>query len=240
MHILIVSGHKLIGQSLVAMIKHLPWETPVEVRLCDPRSVIEQARTHQPGLILVEASVDFGNGIMTVRTIAQALPDMLMVVLGSEEDEVTVFEAILAGAYGYVARDTSADVLLTTLRSVYQGELGLSRSAAQRVIRQMRRAIETRSIKMPVSAVSNLTQREQEIFELVRRGLRSRDIAQRLCIAEATVYKHTQNILDKLHVHSRTQAIFVADIEPLAPSNGTLDSAHRSEVVPAAEHPREP
>jgi DNA-binding CsgD family transcriptional regulator len=57
-----------------------------------------------------------------------------------------------------------------------------------------------------------LTQREREIFELVRRGMRSREIGERLFIAEATVYKHIQNILDKLHVHSRTQAILAAEL----------------------------
>ncbi|MGZ6389015.1 MAG: response regulator transcription factor [Ktedonobacterales bacterium] len=101
-------------------------------------------------------------------------------------------------------------MLANTLKGVAQGELGLTRQDARQVVHHLRQAARARTSPLLPEVEDSLTPREQEVFELVRRGLRSREIAQQLTIADATVYKHIQNILEKLRVHSRTQAIFMS------------------------------
>jgi DNA-binding NarL/FixJ family response regulator len=127
--------------------------------------------------------------------------------------------AVSAGGDGYLAWDAGEDALVATLRAVLDGELGISGRAARSVVRELRRAAKLHTTRAEVSAA--LTTREQEVFDLVRQGTRSHDIAELLCIADATVYKHIQNILDKLHVRSRAQAIMLAELDiPDPPPNG--------------------
>jgi DNA-binding NarL/FixJ family response regulator len=236
MHVLITSNHALIGQSLVAMLRNLPQDEALEAQLCDSASVIERARTSSPDVVLIEAIAEFGNGVATVRSLAEATPGARLVVLGAGEDEASIYEAVSAGAHGYVPSETSPDAVAATLRGVQRGELGLSRVAALRLVQQLRRQVQTQRPKVSAEVLSKLTQREQEILALMRQGLRSREMAQRLFIADATVYKHIQNILDKLHVHTRTQAILMAEIEESG-ANGKAPTAPRKAPYPAGVRP---
>jgi two-component system NarL family response regulator len=213
MRVLIVSNHSLIGQSLVAMLRNLPPEESLEASLCDSGAAVEQTRSGATEVVLVEAVADFASGIATVRALAEAVPAARMVVLGAGEDEASVYEAIYAGAHGYLPSETSPAALSATLRGVVQGELGLTRSAALRLVQQLCRALRTQRPRVSQEVLGKLTAREQEILALMRQGIRSREMAERLYIADATVYKHIQNILDKLHVHTRTQAILMAEME---------------------------
>ncbi len=236
MRVLITSNHALIGQSLVAMLRNLPPDEALEAQLCDSASAIERARASSPDVVLIEAIAEFGNGVATVRSLAEAIPGVRVVVLGAGEDEASIYEAVSAGAHGYVPSETSPDAVAATLRGVQRGELGLSRVAALRLVQQLRRQVQTQRPKVSAEVLSKLTQREQEILTLMRQGLRSREMAQRLYIADATVYKHIQNILDKLHVHTRTQAILMAEIEENG-ANGKVPPAPRKSPYPAGVRP---
>lgn len=210
MKILVVSSHTLIGHSLVKMLSGLQGDEPLECKVVRAEDTVEYATTWSPDLIVVEATTDFAHGVTATRQVRLLLPNARIVVLGSDDDEATVYEAISAGADGYLTRDTSTEVLLHTLAGVLRGEIGLPRVTALRVIRQLRRMVETRDSYRQPDIEAKLTPREQDVFELVRRGLRSREIATALCIAEGTVYKHIHNILEKLNVHSRNQAVALA------------------------------
>jgi two-component system NarL family response regulator len=238
MRVLIISDHALIGQSLVAMLRNLPPNEALEAQLSDSASAIERARTSIPDVVLIEAIAEFGNGVAAVRGLAEAAPGVRLVVLGAGEDEASIYEAVSAGAHGYVPSETSPDAVAATLRGVQRGELGLSRVAALRLVQQLSRQVQTQRPKVSAEALSKLTQREQEILALMRQGLRSREMAQRLYIADATVYKHIQNILDKLHVHTRTQAILMAEIEENgAIGNGKVPPAPRKAPYPTGARP---
>jgi two-component system NarL family response regulator len=208
--VLVVSSHTLIGQSLIALLQSLPSGERIEASNCYASAVIGAVRAFEPDVVLLEANSDFPGALATARTLVGEIPSVHVVMLGSEADDASTFEAIYAGADGYVTGDVSPDTLTNTLMGVMRGELGLSRGAALRVVRQLRQGAHSRLSSTPLDAEIKLTRREQEIFDLVRCGLRSRDIAEQLSIAEATVYKHIQKILDKLQVHSRTQAILVS------------------------------
>jgi DNA-binding NarL/FixJ family response regulator len=213
MKVLVISDHKLLGDSLVAMLEHLdvPQDETLEVSLCDSVSAVARLRASMAEVVLIEAITNFRDGLATLRTITSAFPVIDAVMLGVADDEASVYEGIMAGADGYLTHDASSSALVATLLGLKRGELGVSRTAARRVIRRLRHALETR-VPHPSSEVSGkLTPREREVFELVCQGMRSREIAQELGIAEATIYKHVQNILEKLHVKSRTQAIIAIE-----------------------------
>jgi DNA-binding NarL/FixJ family response regulator len=208
--VLVVSSHPLIGRSLIALLQSLPSGEPIEAIQCNVTAVIGSVRAFEPDVVLLEANSDFPSALATARTLAGEIPSVHVVMLGSETDDASTFEAIYAGADGYLTGDVSPDTLTNTLMGVMRGELGLSRGAALRVVRQLRQGAQSRLGSTPLDADTKLTRREQEIFDLVRCGLRSRAIAEQLSIAETTVYKHIQKILDKLQVHSRAQAILVS------------------------------
>jgi DNA-binding NarL/FixJ family response regulator len=210
MRVLVVSNHTLIGTSLVASLQALRLDDAVEAQLCQSPRIGEVVHAWKPQVILMEAAVDFVGAISTLSGLLGEVPDARVVLIGREADDATIYEAIFRGADGYLTGDVSLETLARTLKGVALGELGLTRRAARQVIAQLRQAAHARPAASVVTTRDNLTPREQEVFDLVRRGLRSREIAQHLTIADATVYKHIQNILDKLHVHSRTQAIFLS------------------------------
>jgi DNA-binding NarL/FixJ family response regulator len=210
MKVLVVSDHALIGQSLVTTLHSLPASEPVAAYHCDATTVIGCVQALGPDVVLLEASMDYARALLTARMLIGEVPDARIVVLGREADEAAIYEAVTAGADGYLPADASLGMLASTLRGVVRGELGLSRAAALRVVQQLRRAARPRADSLPLDVEGKLTRREHEVLDLVRRGLRSREIGEQLSIAEATVYKHIQNILDKLQVHSRTQAIVVS------------------------------
>lgn len=207
MRVLVVSNHLLVGQSLVSTLRKGESGAPMEAELCEAAKAVVVATSNAPDVIVVEAVVDFASGLALVRLLTDALPRAHVVMLGADDDDVSIFEAVSAGADGFLARDASLESLPRTLIGVTHGELGLPRAAALRVVRQLRRAARQQRTALAFDTRGILTQREQEVFDLVRQGLRSREISERLTIAEATVYKHIQNVLEKLNVHSRAQAI---------------------------------
>ncbi len=232
MRVLVISNHALIGQSLVAMLRNLPPAEGLDAELCDCSGAVERSRAISPAVVMVEAIADFGAGLSTVRNLMELGTNMRVVMLGAGDDEAAIYEAVSAGASGYVPSETSSDAVASTLRGVCRGELGLSRTAALRLVQQLRCQVQTQRPRVAPEVLSKLTQREQEILTLMRQGMRSREMAERLYIADATVYKHIQNILDKLHVHTRTQAILIAEMEEhglMAPKPGP-----RKAPIPAA------
>ncbi len=193
------------------MLQSLPSDESVEATLCDASEVATLSGDWHADLVLVEAVSDLGTGMDIVRMLAAVIPEVPVVILGNDGDELSVYGAISAGAVGYLTRDASPKSLLATLQAVRKGELGISPVAAARVVQHLVRTLRTQESPLNTEVPSRLTRREREIFDLLRQGLRSREIGARLCIAEVTVYKHVQNILQKLQVHSRIQAVLVAD-----------------------------
>jgi RNA polymerase sigma factor (sigma-70 family) len=209
MKVLVISNHKLLGHSLVAMLEHpdVPQDEALEVSLCDSVSAVARLRESRAEVVLVEAISHFGDGIATLRTMKNAFPVIAAMMLGVADDEASVYESILAGADGYLTHHAPSSTLVATLLGLKRGEIGLSRTATLRVIRRLRHALETRVPRLSREVSRKLTPREREVFELVCQGMRSREIAQELGLAEATIYKRVQSILQKLQVKSRTQAI---------------------------------
>jgi DNA-binding NarL/FixJ family response regulator len=213
MKVMVISNHTLLGHSLVAMLQHPdpPHHVALEVSLCDATAATSRIRQSIVEVVLVEAIISFRDGIDTLRTIKNAYPVIDAVMLGVADDEDSVYESIMAGADGYLTHDASPSTLIATLLGLKKGELGVSRTVALRCVRRLCHALETLVPQPPSEISGKLTPREREVFELMCQGMPSREIAQELGLAEATIYKYVQNILGKLHVKSRTQAILAVE-----------------------------
>lgn len=220
MKVLVVSQQQWIGESLSRLMTNLTLVDGVEAALHDVDSAVKVILSVAVDVVIVDLTADALAGIAMVRRLREASSTTRIIAFGSESDEDATYQVVLAGADGRLLSDASPEQVACILHGVVRGELALPRAAALSVVRRLREAhiIDSNPSFDSASAAARakLTQREREVFDLVLRGKRSRDISQQLFIAESTVYKHIQNILDKLHMQSRTQAIFaVHEDDPL-------------------------
>jgi two-component system, NarL family, response regulator LiaR len=150
------------------------------------------------------------DGIQATRQITALQPGARILVLTSFAADEQVFPAIKAGALGYLLKDTGPQELLQAIRQVYRGEPSLHPSVARKLLTELAAPPQKPLTPDP------LTARELEILRLVAQGQSNKEIADRLVISEETVHTHVSNILNKLHLASRTQAALYALKEGLA------------------------
>jgi NarL family two-component system response regulator LiaR len=150
------------------------------------------------------------DGIQATRQITTDLPGTRILVLTSFVADEQVFPAIQAGALGYLLKDSSPQELVRAIQLVFRGESSLDPSVARKVLAEL----STPSQK-PLTP-DPLTARELDILRLVAQGQSNKEIAEKLVIADETVHTHVSNILNKLHLASRTQAALYALKEGIA------------------------
>ncbi len=165
-----------------------------------------------PDIVLMDLKMPGIGGIEATRAISHRSPHIGEIVLTMFEDDESVLAALKAGARGYVLKDADRGMLLRAIRAVAQGEMLLGAPVALRVIEQFSQLppppVEARSeLPLSPSLFDDLTAREQEVLGLIAKGLRNREIAERLVISEKTVGNHISNIFAKLQVNDRSQAI---------------------------------
>lgn len=220
MKVLVVSSYALLGGSLAYMLQSLLADETAGatdvVTCCITYEAVDCVRAMQPDMIVIEAVTSIPAAIAAARAIAQIEMHTPILMLGADDDAFLTFWTILAGADGYLPKDVSPATLVATVRGMARGELGLSRTTSLAVVRRLRHTLALQPKRKPKPTAngefeSQLTKREREIFALVRRGRRSREIAVELCIAEATVYKHIQNVMSKLRVHTRAHAVLLEE-----------------------------
>ena len=136
-------------------------------------------------------------------------------MLTISDEEADLYEAIKAGATGYLLKEISIDEVASAVRAVYDGQSLISPAMASKLLTEfalMAKRSNERSQQVPTP---RLTERELEVLKLVARGLNNRDIAKELFISENTVKNHIRNILEKLQLHSRMEAVVYAVREKL-------------------------
>lgn len=167
-----------------------------------------------PDVVLLDITMPGLSGIDAARIVKATSPRTSLIMLTVHGEEEFLFEAIKAGAMGYLLKDCTAEELLRAIRVVYEGEGLLAPTMAAKVMHEFARTRETHEL----AAVTHpLTQREVEILQHVASGLANKEIALRLKISERTVKNHLSNIMEKLHVNSRTQAAVYALRSGLVP-----------------------
>ena len=167
-----------------------------------------------PDVVLLDVAMPTLSGIDAARMIKASSPRAGIIMLTVHADEEFLFEAIKAGAMGYLLKDCTPDELIRAIRVVHSGEGLLAPTMAAKVMREFARTRETKDL---AAVHLPLTQREVEILQHVTTGLANKEIANRLSISERTVKNHLSNIMEKLHVNSRTQAAVYALRRGLVP-----------------------
>jgi DNA-binding NarL/FixJ family response regulator len=173
----------------------------------DGRGVVKLIRELRPELVLMDIRMPDLDGISATREVLAAEPEVKVVMLTTFEEDDYIFEALSAGASGFLLKRTKPEELIAAIHTVAEGDSLLSPSVTRRVID--RRATQP----VPVRAdrrIEDLTPREREVLELVARGLSNREIAENFVIEESTVKTHVKRILMKLGLRDRVQAVIFA------------------------------
>jgi DNA-binding NarL/FixJ family response regulator len=176
---------------------------------------VAQAELLTPDLVLLDVLMPGLSGLDVVEKITAVSPGSSVVLLTGSESEADLLTALKAGARGYIVKDTPFPTLVESIRAVADGGATLSPQMAGKlfdVCRQLLRHQELLQARRPT-----LTGRELEVLQLVARGMTSREIGLDLFISENTVKNHIRNILDKLGLHSRNEAVLYAVREDLIP-----------------------
>jgi len=174
------------------------------------QDAVDQALKLRPDVILMDMQMPILNGIGATRRLKQSLPECRVIVLTTFDDKETIFDALRAGAVGYLLKDVGSAQLADSIRRTARGDSILDPSVAAKVVQEFSRVSSlvggTRSEVLP----DPLSEREIELLRLIASGLSNKEIGRTLFITEGTVKNHITHILGKLGVHDRTQAALKA------------------------------
>jgi DNA-binding NarL/FixJ family response regulator len=178
----------------------------VVAEAADAREAVDAALEHRPDLCLLDVYMP-GLGIAAAAELAEALPDMPVVMLSVSDTDEDLFEALRAGACGYLLKDTDPQRLPHALRAVLDGEAPLPRVLTARLIAEFRRHGKQRRLLDADGGLVMLSERESEVLELLRTELTTKQVAHRMGISPITVRRFVSDILKKLRVPDRGAAL---------------------------------
>jgi DNA-binding NarL/FixJ family response regulator len=181
---------------------------------------VDKAARFDPTVVLMDIRMPELDGLEATRRILAAHDSARVLILTTFDLDEYVYEALRAGASGFVLKDDPPEQLLAAIRTVAAGDALLSPSVTKRVIKQFT----TIPRPKPPEAFDELTTREQEVFRLIANGLSNPEIAQELHISEATVKTHITHILQKLNLRDRVQAVVLAYQTGLFEPAGSADA----------------
>jgi two-component system NarL family response regulator len=193
--VLVVDDHPMIRAGLTATIDPEPDMTLV-ASASNGREGLEHFRQHQPDVTLMDLRMPDMDGVEAIRTIRAEFPSAKIIVLSTYQGDEDIYRALEAGAVTYLLKDTLAEKMIGVIREVAGGGRPIPPEVAQRLSERMFQAA--------------LTAREIEVLRLVAKGMRNKEIAAELKISDETAQGHVKNILAKLSVHDRTEAVAVA------------------------------
>lgn len=162
-----------------------------------------------PDVILMDIGMPEMDGVTATSKIKKISPHTNIIILTVYEDERHIFEAIKAGAMGYLLKDSSIEEVVNAIRKVYKGEALIQPNIASKVLKEFA-LLDKRKLKGGDKFYGGLTAREKEILRLIALGGTNKEIAQKLAITEKTVKNHISNIFATLQVNNRTQAAIYA------------------------------
>jgi DNA-binding NarL/FixJ family response regulator len=187
-------------------------EFHVCAEVADAAGAVEGARRERPDVCLLDINMP-GNGIAAAAGITGALPDTAVVMLTVSRQDDDLFDALRAGASGYLLKGLDEDSIPESLHRVLAGEATLPGSLVARLVDEFRDR-ESRRLAMPEGQVARLTGREWDVLELMRKGASTAEIADRLFVTPTTVRSHVSSVLRKLGVPSREAAVRLLEGEP--------------------------
>lgn len=204
MRILIVDDHILFREGLTGLLRSQN-DMNVVGECGSVHEAVELAKQLHPEVILMDFSLPDGTGLDATRAILAEQPETQIIFLTVHDNDERMISAMRAGAKGYLLKNLSVNKLLASLRALERGEAAISRTMMARVLQEF-----SQPTPQPVndpSPLVGLTSREIEVLQELADGITNQEIATRLFISENTVKNHIHNILEKLNLHNRREAI---------------------------------
>jgi DNA-binding NarL/FixJ family response regulator len=205
--VLIADDHPLFRDGLTALLTD-GTDTELTGAASSGTEAVELARETQPDVVIMDLHMPGLNGIEATRRIVADSPHIKVLVLTMFDDDDSIFSALRAGARGYLLKDMDPDRLGPALHGVLAGEAALPRSLVSRVLEEFQ-GRSRRKLFVKEQRPTQLTSREWEVMELLREGLSTEEVAERLFVAPGTVRVHVSSVLKKLRVPDRAAAIRV-------------------------------
>lgn len=211
--VFLVDDHAIVRRGLEAYINSVPG-LRVSGQAADGLQAVDQVRQRHalgqtlPDVVLMDLQMPRMTGVEAIQALVGTYPEVKIVVLTSFGEAERVQAALAAGAAGYLLKDADADEIAAAIHAAVSGEVHIDSAVTGHLTRRM---------AGPQVGLRSLTPREREILLLVAEGGSNRDIAERLVISERTARTHVSNVLSKLELSSRTQAVLLAIREGLVP-----------------------
>lgn len=204
--LMIAEDQTVIRKALSALLALEP-DIDVVATAVDGEQAVSTARSYLPDVILMDLKMPRMDGVAATRAILAHAPQIHIIMLTTFDTDELVFEAITAGAQGYLLKDAEESEILAAIRGVVKGEPRLSPSIAAKILAEFRRVkVATKPAPAPGAAQEEpLTDREKDVLAHVAAGKGNREIAKEMGLAEGTVKNHVSTILAKLHLRSRTE-----------------------------------
>lgn len=209
--VLIADDQDVIREGLRTVLNHLADMEVVDLAR-DGAEAVRLAEQLHPDIVLMDLKMPVMNGIEATRRIREKLPGTQVIILTTYDTDDWVFEGLRAGAQGYLLKESGSEAVIDSIRAVQRGESQLDPAIARKVLNEFRRlsppkAEQKDEDELPIEP---LTERENEILELIAQGLSNKEIAYKLYLNEGTIRNHSSKILSKLHAYDRTQAVIKA------------------------------
>jgi DNA-binding NarL/FixJ family response regulator len=209
--ILIAEDQALVRRGTAVLLSMEP-DMEVVGQACDGVEAVAMAEQLRPDVVLMDLHMPRLGGVAATREITRTLPGTQILVLTTLNDDETVFEAVRAGAQGYLLKDVTEQELLDTIRALRRGESRLTPQIARKVMDQFRRLAGSSEYvpgaahaeQKRAAAAETLNEKEEKILRLIAEGMSNRQIANTLFLAEGTVKNYVSRIMEKLHANTRT------------------------------------
>lgn len=206
--VLVVDDHVLFRRGLQMVLEQEP-DIAIAGEAANGAEAVRLACELLPDIVLLDIRMPQQPGIEACAAIKEMVPSARIIMLTISDEEADLYEAVKAGASGYLLKEISTDELAAAIRAVAEGQSLINPSMASKLLSEFA-AMAKRTGEREHLPGPRLTDREREVLRLVARGLNNREIAKQLFISENTVKNHVRNILDKLQLHSRMEAVVYA------------------------------
>jgi NarL family two-component system response regulator LiaR len=202
--VLIVDDHNVVRKGLAALLSDERYAIEVVGEAGDGEEAVQKSQQLEPDVILMDLVMPKKGGIEAILEIRKIQPKARILVLTSYAEDQKVAEALKAGAYGFLMKDTSPDELVQTIRSVYANRLTLPHELTHVFLGSQTKEEE------PASSVAELTERELDVLRCISQGMSNKQVAQQLSISTTTVRSHISSMMRKLGMENRTQLALYA------------------------------
>lgn len=217
--VLVVDDQTLVREGLVALIGLLPGMEVVGTA-GDGAEALERAAEVAPDVVLMDLRMPRVDGVEATRSIRERHPGVQVVVLTTYSDDESVLSALRAGARGFLTKDATAQEIARAVTAVHRGDPGLDAIAQEKLLRALDSGGRPARRERAAPALPDgLSPREAEVLALIAAGSTNAEIAEELCVTEATVKTHINNIFSKAHLRDRAAAVLYAHRHGLAPGD---------------------